>query len=234
MNFLDITVQDLRAHNWALVTKLLEGEREQFNIEKQYRHKDGHLLWVRNNVSLVPGADGTPGHIMAIVEDITDRKHAEEKLRGSEAFLAESQHLSRTGSFSWRVATDDITWSEQLYRIFGFEPGVQVTLDLISNRVHPEDLLLFNDMIGRARSGVSDFEYEHRLLMPDHSVKYLHLIAHGTRDKGNIWQYIGAVQDVTQRRSSELALAKAQLELSHVAKVTSLGVLTASIAHEVN
>jgi len=234
MNFLDITVPDLRAHNWALVTKLLEGECDQFNIEKQYRHKDGHLIWVRNNVSLIPGADGVPGYIMAIVEDITDRKHAEEKLRGSEAFLAESQHLSRTGSFSWRVATDDITWSEQLYRIFGFEQGVQVTLDLISTRVHPEDLLLFNDMIGRARSVVSDFDYEHRLLMPDHSVKYLHLIAHGTRDKENVWEYIGAVQDVTQRRSSELALAKARLELSHVAKVTSLGVLTASIAHEVN
>jgi C4-dicarboxylate-specific signal transduction histidine kinase len=132
------------------------------------------------------------------------------------------------------VATDEITWSEQLYRIFEFEQGVPVTLELIGTRVHPEDIQLLNDMIERARGAVSDFEYEHRLLMPDHSVKYLHLIAHGSRDQEGRLEYIGAVQDVTQRRLSEEALGQARSELAHVARVTSLGALTASIAHEVN
>jgi signal transduction histidine kinase len=167
-------------------------------------------------------------------KEIADRKRAEEKLRRSEAFLAEGQHLSRVGSFSWRVATNEITWSEQLYRIFEFELGVPMTLERIGTRVHPEDTPLLYDMIERARRAVSDFEYEHRLLMPDHSVKYLHLIAHGSRDKDGRLEYIGAVQDVTQRRSSEEALGKARSELAHIARVTSLGVLTASIAHEVN
>jgi C4-dicarboxylate-specific signal transduction histidine kinase len=81
---------------------------------------------------------------------------------------------------------------------------------------------------------VNGFEYEHRLLMPDNSIKYLHLVAHATRDKDGQLEYIGAVQDVTQRRLAEEALSKAQSELTHVARVTSLGVLTASIAHEVN
>jgi signal transduction histidine kinase len=167
-------------------------------------------------------------------KEIVERKLVEERLRRSEAFLAEGQHLSRIGSFSWRVATDKITWSEQLYRIFEFEQGTPMTLDRIGTRVHPEDIPLLYDMIERARRAVSDFKYEHRLLMPDHSVKYLHLIAHGTHDKDGRLEYIGAVQDVTQRRSSEEALSKARSELARVARITSLGVLTASIAHEVN
>jgi C4-dicarboxylate-specific signal transduction histidine kinase len=100
--------------------------------------------------------------------------------------------------------------------------------------MHPDDLHLLYDMVIRAHRGVSDFDYEHRLLMPDRSVKYLHLIAHGSRDSQNRQEYIGAVQEVTQRRLSEEALAKAREELANVARITSLGVLTASIAHEVN
>lgn len=170
----------------------------------------------------------------ALEREIAERKRAEQELRRSEAFLAEGQHLSRMGSFSWRVTTDEITWSEQLYRIFEFDMGVPVTLELIGSRVHPEDIPLLNDMIERARGAVSDFAYEHRLLMPDHSVKYLHLIAHGSPDKDGRLEYIGAVQDVTQRRLSEEALGQARSELARVTRVTSLGVLTASIAHEVN
>ena len=177
--------------------------------------------------------DGPPS-FTGYLRDITDRKEAEEKLRRSEAFLAQAQYLARIGSFSWRVATDELVWSEQLYRMFEFDHRVPVTLELIGTRVHPEDIPMMDDMIERARGGVSDFEYEHRLLMPNHSVQYLHLIAHGARDKDGHLEYIGAVQDVTQRRLSEEALRKAQSELAQVARVTSLGVLTASIAHEVN
>jgi signal transduction histidine kinase len=164
-----------------------------------------------------------------------DRLNQEEReLKRSEAFLAEAQRLSLTGSFSWRVAADEITWSEQLYRIFEFDQGVPVTLELIGTRVHPDDIVLLGDMIERAKGAGGDFEYEHRLKMPDHSVKHLHLIAHETRDRDGRLEYIGAAQDVTRRRLSEEALAKARSELAHVARVTSLGVLTASIGHEVN
>jgi PAS domain S-box-containing protein len=167
-------------------------------------------------------------------KEVAERRRAEEALKRSEAFLAEGQRLSRIGTLSWRVETGEITWSEELYRIFGFERDVPVTLDLIASRVHPEDTPLMNDMVERARGAVRDFEYEHRLLMPDDSVKYLHLIAHGIRNNDGRLEYIGAVQDVTQRQFSEEALAKARSELAHVASVTSLATLTASIAHEVN
>jgi PAS domain S-box-containing protein len=168
------------------------------------------------------------------IRDVSEKKRAQEALKRSEAFLAEGQHLSRTGSFSWRLTTDEITWSEQLYRIYEFEQGTPITLERIGRQIHPEDVPMLNDMIVRARAGVSDFEYTHRLLMPGDSVKYLHLIAHGRRDAEGRLEYIGAIQDVTQRRLSEEALGKARSELTKVARGMSLGVLTASIAHEVN
>src|SRR5207253_2108541 len=141
-------------------------------------------------------------HIASIA---IERALSEAALKRSEAFLAEAQQLSRVGSFAWRVATNEITWSEQLYRIFEFDPQVTVTLELIGTRVHPEDLALLHEMIERAKSAASDFEYEHRLLMPDGSVKHLHLIAHGTKNESGAVEYIGATQDVTQRRLAEEA-----------------------------
>ena len=171
---------------------------------------------------------------LALQQALDESKRAQDELRRSEAFLAEGQNLSRSGNFSWIVATDEIRWSEQLYRIFEFEPGTRVTLDLIGSRVHPEDLTLMYDMVAKARGASSDFEYAQRLLMPDGSIKHLHLAAHANRDREGRLEYIGAVQDVTQRRLSEESLAKARSELTKIARITSLGVLTASIAHEVN
>jgi hypothetical protein len=203
-------------------------------VEGRLRRFDGEYRWFLFRTNPMLDESGNILKWYGTNADIHDRKRAEEQLRRSEAFLTEGQKLSRIGNFSWLVATDDIKWSDQLYRIFEFELGVPVTFELIGSRVHPEDLPLLYDMIEKAQRGVSNFEYEHRLLMPDRSIKYLHLIGHGTRDREGRQEYIGAVQDVTQRRFSEEALGKARSELANMARVTSLGVLTASIAHEVN
>jgi C4-dicarboxylate-specific signal transduction histidine kinase len=167
-------------------------------------------------------------------KEIAERKRTEQELRRSKEFLAEGQHLSQIGS--WRMATDEVTWSEQLYRIYEFDIGVPVTLELIRGRVHPDDISLLEKikMVDQARDGDNHFEWQYRLVMPDHSIKYLHAVAHATRDQDGQLEYIAAIQDVTARRLSEAALDKARAQLTHVARVTSLGVLTASIAHELN
>jgi signal transduction histidine kinase len=174
-------------------------------------------------------------------KEIRERRLVEEKLRQgemelrrSEAFLAEGEAISGTGSFLWRVATDDITWSAQTYRIFETEQSIPVTLELIGTRVHPEDVQSFYGLVDRMRNDGSDFEHEHRLQMPDRSVKHLRMVAHGARDRDGKLEYIGAIQDVTESKLSEEVLGKVRSELAHVARVASLGVLTASIAHEVN
>ena len=125
-------------------------------------------------------------------------------------------------------------WSDQVYRIFEFDQAVPVTPELIATRVHPEDVHLLRDMMNRANSAADSFEYEHRLQMPDHSVKYLHLVAHATRNQHDQLEYIGAVQDITKRHLAEMALGEVRSELAHVVRVASLGALPASIAHEVN
>lgn len=163
-----------------------------------------------------------------------ERARSEAALRQSEAFLAETQHLSLTGTFAWRVRTDEIIWSDELYRIYEFDPGVTLSHELINTRIHPEDVSLHHEWVRSQRSQARDYEGEHRLLMPDGRVKFLHLVVHATQDANGAPEYIAAVQDITQRRLSEEALGRVRFELAHVARVASLGTLTASIAHEVN
>jgi PAS domain S-box-containing protein len=202
-------------------------------FEKEYFRKDGSRVPVLLGGALFEGS-GNEG--VAFVLDLSDQKRAERALRRSETFLAEGQRLGQIGSFSWRVATDDVTWSDQLYRIYELEVGVPVTLELIGTRVHPEDMSLLEKMkmVHQAQSSANSFEWQYRLMMPDHSIKYLHAVARATRDENGEVEYVAAVQDVTARHVSEEALDKARAEFTHVARVTSLGVLTASIAHELN
>jgi PAS domain S-box-containing protein len=224
------------AADWPTVVEAIQLAQQTGRVSAEYRvvWPDGSLHWLSTNGRMFFDDEGKPLRMVGFTSDVTRRKQAEEELRRSEAFLAEGQHLARMGNFSWRIEKNKITWSEQMYRIFGFEPGIPMTLELITTRVHPDDLPLMDDMVESAQRGVSDFEYEHRLLMPDNSVKYLHLVAHRSRDEQGRMEYIGAVQDVTQRHMSEEALGEARSELARVARITSLGVLTASIAHEVN
>lgn len=161
-------------------------------------------------------------------------RQEERELKRSEAFLKEAQRLSSTGSSSWHVGRDDIKFSEETYRIFELEPGVPLTHELLHSRIHPEDLSIIQENTERFRQNPCDVEHDFRLLLPDRSVKYIHVVTHSSRDESGQLAYTSTFQDVTQRRLAEEALAKARTELANMARVTSLGMLTASVAHEVN
>lgn len=228
----DLTPAEWRGHAERAVANLkATGMFRPF--EKEYFRKDGSRVPV-----LLGGAffEGTGNEGLAFVLDLSEQKRAESALRRSEAFLAEGQHLGQIGSFSWRVATDEITWSAELYRIYELAIGTPVTPELIRCRVHPEDVSLIEKMkmVHGERQGLHDFQWQYRLLMPDHSIKYMHAVARATRDDDGQLEYIASVQDVTARRLAEEARDKARSELAHVARVMTLGTLAVSIAHELN
>jgi len=162
------------------------------------------------------------------------RAKSDNAIRRSEAFLAEGQRLSSTGSFYWRRTTDEIICSDETYRIFGIEPGTPVTVKLITSRIHPDDLQRFNARVEARRTDGSRAEAEYRLLLPDGSIKFVHLVSQTTATESGEMEYTGVIQDVTKARVAEDTLGKLRSELAHVARVTTLGALTASIAHEVN
>src|ERR1700682_3384160 len=117
------------------------------------------------------------------------RRRAE---RRSEAYLAEAQRLSHTGSFGWRPSTDEIIWSEETFRIFQYDRSTKPSVELVLQRVHPKDAALVKETIERASQDGKDFDFEHRLLMPDGSVKHVHVVAHAERDESGENRVVGA------------------------------------------
>ena len=210
------------------------------DLEGRLRRFDGEFR--RFSFRIAPVTDGAGRLIkwcginidIEDLRDITERKRAEDELRRHEAQLAHGQALSQTGSFSWKLDTDEITFSKELYRIFDFDQGTAVTLQRIAGRVDPDDRAFLAAKIHGARQADQANDYEIRLKMPHGRVKHVQTVSRTMRDPEGRLEVIGAVRDVTERKQSEEALSKVRTELAHVTRVASLGALTASIAHEVN
>ncbi|MGO9721364.1 MAG: sensor histidine kinase [Methylocella sp.] len=163
-----------------------------------------------------------------------NRQTAEDAWRRSETYLTEAQRLSRTGSFSWKIATEEQVWSEEIFRIYEYDFVTKPTLDLVRRRSHPDDASMLEQAFEQASSGAQNIDITHRLLMPDGTVKHVKVLAHPAQDMENNVEYIGVLMDITAAKRAEEALQELQASLAHVTRVTALGELTASIAHEVN
>jgi hypothetical protein len=207
---------------------------ESGEAEARLRRHDGEYRWFLFRSNALRDETGAVVKWYGTNIDIEDRKRAEEELRRKENFLATAQRLSSSGSFSWCLDTNEVVFSEEAYRIFGFERDSPPTLAEIDSRIHPDDRHLLPEKRHAAKATGEGQDYQIRLLMPDASVKYLHTTSSEIQDATGRRLYIGALQDVTQRRLADEALNKARSELAHVSRVTALGALTASIAHEIS
>jgi PAS domain S-box-containing protein len=229
----DITHEDDRDATEGILTAQAEDLFSTLRIEKRYRRKDGGIIWAEVSVVMLPTMSRAQLRAAAVMIDITERKRAEAALRRSEAYLTEGQRLSRSGSFGWHVSRGDIFWSAETFKIFGYDQAPSANIDMVLKRVHPEDFALAQRVIAEASSSGRDFDFDHRLLMPDGSIKYVHVVGHAVRDQADELEFIGAVIDVTAAKCAEEELHKAQASLTHAARVMTLGELAASIAHEI-
>ena len=162
----------------------------------------------------------------------SDLQRAHENLQQSEAFLAQAQKMSQTGSFGWNVTSNEIYWSDETYRIFGIDRAATPTFDLVLQRVYPDDRLAVLQTLEQSTKENIGFDIEYRLLMPDGRVKHVH--ASGQAVSPGVLEIVGAIRDITERNRAEETLRQAQGDLARINRVTTIGELAASLAHELS
>jgi len=194
------------------------------------------LLSVTANQAAMGLQEARALHVQRRLAEELDCKVAQRtsELQRSEALLAETQRLSCTGSFTCRPQTGEVAWSEQTYRIFGIERGTRVDMRLLDERLRPEGGLTFGQQLELSRASTGGVDFDGRLETDVGTTQYVHVIARVSQMEPVGLEYTGSIQDVTEKRLAQESLANASRELAEVARFSTLGVLAASIAHEVN
>src|SRR5581483_7472886 len=205
----------------------------EFENEQRVLAKDGRYRWFLFRYKPMLDEQGKIQRWYSAGFDIDDRKRAEAEVEQSYLRLAEAQRLSKTGSFITDLVADHHDWSEETYRIFEFDPAAKVSVQMIRDLVHPEDLPSFDAVIARGMTGV-DVDFLFRIVTSGGALKHIRGMARILSQSHGHPLFIGALQDVTAAKVAEEALDRARSELAHVSRVTTLNALTGSIAHEIN
>jgi PAS domain S-box-containing protein len=203
------------------------------DTEARIRRFDGVYRWFLFRANPLRDESGNIVKWYGTNVDIEDRKRAEAELRRAYDSFAEAQRLSKTGSFITDLVGDQHNWSEEAFRIFEFDPETKVSVQRVREVIHPDDLPAFESVIARGMTG-ADVTFAFRIVTPGGGVKYVRGVAHVVEQVAGRPLFVGALQDVTESTVSEEALNRARTELARVSRITSMSLLTASIAHEVS
>jgi len=210
MAFQDITYPDDLEPDLVFVEQMLKGEIGSYQMEKRYFHKLGHVVWVILSVSLVRARDGSPLHFISQVQDITERKRAEEELASSQARLAEAQRIGRIGDWRREGVDQPLTWSEETYRIFGIDPAEgRPSYERLLETVHPDDRAEFERVVKGCRKNGEPYSHEYRIVRPDGSVRWVQQRGELVLED-DVRVTRGTAQDITDRKLAEQRLAEAE------------------------
>jgi PAS domain S-box-containing protein len=186
----------------ADLIKGLAARASPFDATKRIVRPNGEVRYIRCVGAPAVEGEGVKKYVGSAL-DVTEHELVTQELRRREAYLAEAQRLSHTGSFGWRPESGEIVWSNETYRIFEYDSTVKPTIASAMDRIHPQDRERVQQVIDRATQIAADFENECRLLLPDGRVKHIHAIAHAVRDASGDCEFIGAVTDITERKTAE-------------------------------
>jgi PAS domain S-box-containing protein len=215
---------DLERHAGKWMEALATGTP--YEDEARFRRSDGQYVWHLDRGVPLRDEDGTIVKWYGVVTDIEDRKRAEQRLSESEAYLAEAQRLSQTGSWAWNPATGDIRyWSEMCYRVLGFDPaGALPRFEEFFHRIHPDDQAAVRERFEKAIRDKADFELDYRVVHPEKGIRDIHAIGHAVLDgSGNLSEFVGTVIDVSERKRAEEALRQSQFYLTEGQRVAHMG-----------
>jgi len=191
------------------------------DIKKRIIRPDGVQRVIRC-VGMPVRENGVVTRFVGTLMDITEQEELTQELRRREAYLAEAQRLSHTGSFCWNAATGELAWSEELYRIKGYDNSIKPAFELVRDRVHPDDRERWDDAYKKATQG-REVDIEHRVIMPDGSVRYMHVAAHGVWREGRFAELIGTVRDITDQKSAEEAVRRSEFYLKEGQRLSHAG-----------
>jgi PAS domain S-box-containing protein len=196
--------------------------------------EDGVRYWVHLILTPLKDDAGDLQGFAGAIRDVTEHKQTEDELRLSEAYLAEAEKLSHTGSWGWDVASGEVYWSKETFGIFGVNPGdVKPSHQLFLQFVHPEDRVFVEQALEKAKSETSDFKIEFRIVLSDGSIRHLRSIGHPVREKSLLAEYSGAIIDITEQKVTEKVFRNVQAEFARVARLT-IEEYASSIAREID
>lgn len=208
-----------------------------YEVQFRIRRKDGQIRWIEHACQPVKSPSGEFWGHRVSNRDITPSKHAEEALRRSEQSLSEAQRIAHLGNWDWNILANELSWSDEVYRIFGLRPGeFGATYDAFLASVHPDDRNAVKKAVDESLvSPHTPYSIEHRVVLPDGSERIVHERGEVTfNETGNPVRMIGTVHDITELKKAEVEAFHARRELMRIERVSHMGELTASLAHELN